>query len=209
MTLRRWLYLFVTTLIIGGLGGLLAGVLLLFKDYSVLPDMAGYDWWINLRDFFLAGTLFSILSQAGFFAYMMLNFIVRGAMKPATWNVVQFILIGAAITYLEIMLYDKTSSIFMYIIMPTGIFLFAWLVSYFKIKMTNSSALIPTIFFMVAATSFEAASALKGNTIEGVLLGLLPLLLCNAWQILQLTNLTNKGSAKGSSRAAVTSAAKK
>ena len=28
--------------------------------------MEGYDWWINLRDFFLAGLFFSIVSQADF-----------------------------------------------------------------------------------------------------------------------------------------------
>jgi len=194
MTLRKWFYLFCTTLIIGGAGGLLAGVILLMADQSHLPEMNGYDWWINLRDFFLAGLLFSIVSQAGFFAYMMLNFIVRGVVRPATWNIVQMVMIGIAIAYLEMVTFSETSSFVHYIILPIAIFLFSWLVAYFKIKMTNGNALIPTIFFMVVATTFEAAPTLQGGAIDGILVGVIPLLLCNAWQILQLTSLVGSPS---------------
>lgn len=196
MTLRKWFYLFITTILIGGAGGLLAGFILLLTDQQNLPAMGGFDWWINLRDFFLAGTLFSILSQAGFFAYMMLNFIVRGVMKTSTWNFIQMIVIGVAIVYLELMMLNESSSFVHYIVLPVGIFLFSWLVAYYKVKMTNANALIPTIFFMVVATTFEAAPTLRGNSIEGIIVGFLPLLLCNAWQILQLTNLVAKPDAE-------------
>lgn len=192
MTLRKWLYLFFTTLLVGGAGGLIAGMILLVSDIHTLPEMSGYDWWINLRDFFLAGLLFSILSQAGFFAYMMLNFIVRGALKQSTWNLVQMVLIGVAIIYLEMVTFSEDSSFVHYIILPAALFLFSWLVAYFKIKMTNGQALIPTIFFMVVATTFEAAPSLRGGTIEGILVGIIPLMLCNAWQILQLTNIVGR-----------------
>jgi KinB signaling pathway activation protein len=199
MTLRKWLYLFITTLFVGGLGGLLAGVLLLVLDQPNLPNMSGYDWWINLRDFFLAGLLFSIVSQAGFFAYMMLNFLVRGVLRNNTWSLIQMFLIAIAIIYLEMVTFSETSSFVHYIILPLAIFLFSWLVAYFKVKMTNSNALIPTIFFMVVATTFEAAPSLRGGAIESIVVGVLPLLLCNAWQILKLTNLV--GSPAGNSAA--------
>jgi KinB signaling pathway activation protein len=199
MTLRKWLYLFITTLFVGGLGGLLAGVLLLVLDQPNLPNMSGYDWWINLRDFFLAGLLFSIVSQAGFFAYMMLNFLVRGVLRNNTWSLIQMFLIAIAIIYLEMVTFSETSSFVHYIILPLAIFLFSWLVAYFKVKMTNSNALIPTIFFMVVATTFEAAPSLRGGAIESIVVGVLPLLLCNAWQILKLTNLV--GSPVGNSAA--------
>ncbi len=194
MTLRKWFYLFLTTLGIGGAGGLLAGFLLLTADQHNLPAMTGYDWWINLRDFFLSGLLFSIVSQAGFFAYMMLNFIVRGVIRTPTWNLIQLVLIGISIVYLEMVTYSESSSFVHYIILPLAIFLFSWLVAYFKIKMTNGQALIPTIFFMVAATTFEAAPSLQGGSVEKILVGVIPLLLCNAWQILQLTKLVGSES---------------
>jgi KinB signaling pathway activation protein len=161
--------------------------------------MSGYDWWINLRDFFLAGLLFSIVSQAGFFAYMMLNFLVRGVLRNNTWSLIQMFLIAIAIIYLEMVTFSETSSFVHYIILPLAIFLFSWLVAYFKVKMTNSNALIPTIFFMVVATTFEAAPSLRGGAIESIVVGVLPLLLCNAWQILKLTNLV--GSPVGNSAA--------
>jgi len=196
MTLRKWFYLFTTTLIVGGLGGLLAGVMLLVADQPNLPGMSRYDWWINLRDFFLAGLLFSIVSQAGFFAYMMLNFIVRGVLRSSTWNLIQMFVIAIAIIYLEMVMFSETSSFVHYIILPLAIFLFSWLVAYFKVKMTNGNALIPTIFFMVVATTFEAAPSLRGGAIESIVVGILPLLLCNAWQMLKLTDLV--GSPAGS-----------
>lgn len=194
MTLRKWLYLFITTLFIGGAGGLLAGLLLLGYNLKELPSMEAYDWWINLRDFFLAGLLFSIISQAGFFAYMMFNFIFRGVMRPATWNFVQLAAIGLAIIYLEMVMLAESNTFFHYIVLPLVIFAFSWLVAYFKIKMTNGQALIPTIFFMVVATTLEAAPALREHTVDAIVTGLIPLLLCNAWQILQLTKLVGNQS---------------
>jgi|GEM_PF-328892 KinB signaling pathway activation protein len=191
MTLRKWFYLFLTTLVVGGLGGLLAGVILLLANQSELPSMSGFDWWINLRDFFLSGLLFSIVSQAGFFAYMMLNFIVRGVIRPTTWNLIQMFVIAIAILYLEMVTYSESSSFVHYIVLPLAIFLFSWLVSYFKIKMTNAQAFIPTIFFMVVATTFEAAPTLQKGEVDTILVGIIPLLLCNAWQILILTNLVD------------------
>lgn len=201
MTFRKWLYLFFTTLIVGGAGGLLAGIILLLADQPNLPGMSGFDWWINLRDFFLAGLLFSIVSQAGFFAYMMLNFIVRGVVSLSVWNMIQMVLIGVAILYLEMVTYSESGSFVQYIILPIAIFLFAWLVAYFKIKQTNGQALIPTIFFMVVATTFEAAPTLEGGSSDSILVGMIPLLLCNAWQILQLTNLVGNTQAAQSGKA--------
>lgn len=194
MTLRKWLYLFFTTLLVGGAGGLLAGLLLLGYNQQQLPMMEAFDWWINLRDFFLAGLLFSIVSQAGFFAYMMLNFILRGAMRPTTWNFVQLAAIGFAIVYLEMVMLSESNTFVHYIVLPLVIFAFSWLVAYFKVKMTNGQALIPTIFFMVVATTMEAAPALREHSIDAIVTGMLPLLLCNAWQILQLTNLVGSQS---------------
>ena len=194
MTLRKWLYLFFTTLLVGGAGGLLAALLLLGYNQQQLPMMEAFDWWINLRDFFLAGLLFSIVSQAGFFAYMMLNFILRGAMRPTTWNFVQLAAIGFAIVYLEMVMLSESNTFVHYIVLPLVIFAFSWLVAYFKVKMTNGQALIPTIFFMVVATTMEAAPALREHSIDAIVTGMLPLLLCNAWQILQLTNLVGSQS---------------
>jgi len=208
MTLRKWFYLFTTTLIVGGLGGLLAGVMLLIADQPNLPGMSGYDWWINLRDFFLAGLLFSIVSQAGFFAYMMLNFIVRGVLRNTTWNLIQMFVIAIAIIYLEMVTFSETSSFVHYIILPLAIFLFSWLVAYFKVKMTNGNALIPTIFFMVVATTFEAAPSLRGGATQSIIVGVLPLLLCNAWQILKLTNLVGSPAESDTTKKTATPAQK-
>ena len=208
MTLRKWFYLFTTTLLVGGLGGLLAGVLLLMADQPNLPDMSGYDWWINLRDFFLAGLLFSIVSQAGFFAYMMLNFIVRGVLRTNTWNLIQMFVVAIAIIYLEMVTFSETSSFVHYILLPLVIFLFSWLVAYFKVKITNGQALIPTMFFMVVATTFEAAPSLRGGAVESIVVGILPLLLCNAWQILKLTSLVGSPASSDASQKAATPARK-
>jgi KinB signaling pathway activation protein len=69
------------------------------------------------------------------------------------------------------------------------VLIIALTVAYVKVRMTNRTALIPTLFFMVVATIMEAGPSLKQAPLVMVFFMVLTLMVCNAWQILQLHRL--------------------
>ena len=60
------------------------------------------------------------------------------------------------------------------------------LVAYFKTRQTNQGTFIPTIFFMTVLTIIEWVPALRINDPNWVYLMLVPLLICNTYQLLIL-----------------------
>ena len=61
MTIRNWLFLFVTTLALGGVAALLIGFLL---------ELFMGEMGLDLSQRLLAGLLFGAVAQMGFFAYL-------------------------------------------------------------------------------------------------------------------------------------------
>ncbi|MNU01076.1 hypothetical protein D3C72_2443700 [compost metagenome] len=66
------------------------------------------------------------------------------------------------------------------------ILIVALVVASFKVKMTNASAWIPTVFFMIAVTIIETVGVLKIGVNEATAWIAGPLIACNAYQILIL-----------------------
>jgi KinB signaling pathway activation protein len=75
-------------------------------------------------------------------------------------------------------------------------------VAWLKMRWTNPGALIPTLFFMVAATTLEAIPSINSKAGElpviFIFFTILVLLICNAWQILQLHRWVKKENKKAS-----------
>jgi len=65
-------------------------------------------------------------------------------------------------------------------------------VALWKVKLTNKSGFISTFFFMAAGTILEVQPALKLDNTSSYLFMLIPLLVCNAWQILTLHKIIDK-----------------
>ena len=70
------------------------------------------------------------------------------------------------------------------------------LVAYIKAKRTNNQTFIPALFFMVVATILEWTPVLRGNDGSWLYFMLIPLLACNAYQLLILNKFI-KQSQKG------------
>jgi KinB signaling pathway activation protein len=60
------------------------------------------------------------------------------------------------------------------------------IVSYIKMKETNKGAFIPALFFMIVVTIVEWVPALRQNDLSWLILMLVPLFICNAYQLLTL-----------------------
>ena len=198
MTLRKWFDLFWTTLVLGIVVSTGVGLILQFsdKEFSVMGLSAvGF----NLVNMILGGATISVLSQMGFFAYLIVRFIAVGIIRSKTvWDLLQLavvIVVLFDLVYLRKTNFNTSESLLGYFILPTCVLVISLAVSYWKVKMTNRNAFIPTLLFMTAVTVLEAVPALKLDNSASSLFMLAPLFVCNAWQILTLHKiLDNKKS---------------
>ncbi|MDR6226917.1 KinB-signaling pathway activation protein [Desmospora profundinema] len=185
MTIRKLFFLFWTTLLLGTLAAPVAGFALQVFFGPIGIDFVRMLW---------AGVMFGAVAQMGFFAYMVFNMVGRGFIRnPYIYQSLQLgLTILVLINSFSITLRrggEETASFLLHLILPAVILIAALVVAWFKMKATNPSAFIPTVFFMVAATWLEALPSIEQQSLEMILLMVLTLLVCNAWQIMQLHRL--------------------
>jgi len=195
VTLRKWFYLFWTTLVIGAISALVIGIILQMNDqqFSFLNGSAvGY----NVLTMLLGGATISVLSQMGFFAYLIIRFIAIGIIRSKwIWDVLQVILVIIALIDLVYLRdADAGGDWLPYTILPICMLAVGLGVAYWKVQLTNRNGFIPTLFFMIVVSAMEAVPALRLDTAASTVFMMVPLLASNAWQILILSKVlqTNK-----------------
>ncbi|SEC19071.1 KinB-signaling pathway activation protein [Paenibacillus sp. GP183] len=192
MTLRKWFRLFFTALLIGIITSVAVGLILEFTDQAFpIPTMSGVGF--NVVNMTLGGATISLLSQMGFFSFLIVRFIAIGIIRnKVIWDLIQLTLTIVAIIDLVYLRYSNFNgdSLLLYTIMPLLILAISLGVSYWKVKLTNKNAFIPTLFFMVVVTILEAVPALKLNNTASSIFMLTPLIVCNSYQILSLHKMT-------------------
>ncbi|MED4869618.1 KinB-signaling pathway activation protein, partial [Geobacillus stearothermophilus] len=132
-------------------------------------------------------------SQAGFFAYLTVHRFGLGMFR-SLWNAVQLVLIIFVLfdlVYFRYMVFaDKGDSIIPYVLTALFILAVGLAVAYIKSAQTNKGAFVPALFFMVVVTVIEWFPVLRINDRDWLYLMLIPLLVCNAYQLLILHKLT-------------------
>jgi KinB signaling pathway activation protein len=193
VTIRRWFWLFCSTLGWGILSGLIVGIILISTDNEfVLWEVSSPGLnTMNVINIALAGATISVVSQMGFFSYLIFRYIIVGIIrKQRVWEYIQLILIAEGIlflTHLRYLFFSIPRLNWMEsIALPVILLLIALVVAYFKVKMTKPSAFIPTLLFMFVVTIVEGIPALRLNSPPSYFFMLTPLVVCNTWQILQL-----------------------
>jgi KinB signaling pathway activation protein len=192
VTIRKWVYLFFTTLAIGGVVG---ACFRLAYSWGVLTEGSFLNFLFGLIALIGYGFLFSAISQMGFFAYLTVHRFGL-AMFGSFWKTILVVLtvfILFDLFYFRMVSFrDAGDSAAGFMIMPLFLLLFSWAVSYRKSKETNRRAFVPTLFFMVVVTTVEWYYPLKTNDPAFVWPTLAVLLACNAWQVLLLHRLIQK-----------------
>ncbi|AZS17367.1 KinB-signaling pathway activation protein [Paenibacillus lutimineralis] len=186
MNLKRWLHLFWTTLVVGAAGSLVIGLVLQLTDTMKLNGTA--DLFVNIGLLLGVGIMVSVYSQMGFFAYMMVNYMGTGVFSRRTWQYIQLVLTALSLfelMFLRIFVGGNKSS-YSDVVLGGIILIVAIAVAYFKARMTNGSAWIPTLFFMIAVTIVETIGVLKIEVDQATAWIAGPLIACNAYQILIL-----------------------
>lgn len=185
MPLKNMLYWFFSTLLLGLMVSFVLG--------NGLELITGEKLIGNRTEMILTGLTFASVSLLGFFAYLIFNWLGMGLFRhlplfQGVQLVLTLIVLGNLL-YLQMKQLSQ-SPLWVSFVIPFEVVLVAIFVAWLKAKWTNSSAWIPTFFFMVSATVLEAVSAInpKGTSIPLLLVfyTVLTLQICNAWQILQL-----------------------
>ena len=197
MNSRKWVRLFLTTLIIGGITTGITGFAVRWSEYKELfLEMNLGEIFAVLLWLIGVGFIFSIISQMGFFAYLTVHRFGLGIFRSVSlWNSVQLVLIAFVLfdlIYFRYQIFAKEGeSIVGYVWIALFIFLFGLVVAYIKRSQTNKEAFVPALFFMVVVTIIEWFPVLRINQEDWLYLMLFPLLVCNAYQLLILHKLTS------------------
>ena len=200
LSIRKWFYLFWTTLLIGAGGAVIAGLALQAAngriEFKSTTDLVIYPLIL-----FGYGVLVSVYSQLGFFAYLILNYMGFGVFPKKVWQYIQLVL--AVLSLLELMFLRTfvggERNVISDLTLAGAILLSAVIVSYFKVRSTNISALIPTFFFMTAISIVEVIGVLRIGVDSATVFIVVPLIACNTFQILMLHRIL-KPSVKGNAK---------
>lgn len=195
MNSRYVVRLFVTTLLVGGLAGGIAGMMMRWSE--IQDYFATFDLKSLISSFlwlFGVGLIFSVISQAGFFAYLTIHRFGLGIFK-SLWNPVQILFILFILfdlIYLRYTSFESGEGLAPYIFPAVYVVIVSAIVAYIKAKRTNNQTFIPAFFFMVVATILEWTPVLRGNDEAWLYYMLIPLLACNTYQLLILNNFINQ-----------------
>ncbi|HGA0513000.1 TPA: KinB signaling pathway activation protein KbaA [Bacillus pacificus] len=200
MNSRKWVRLFFTTLFLGGVSTVIIGFVLEWDKYAkFFQNFDGKE--ILAVSFWLMGVgfIFSVISQMGFFAYLTIHRFGLGMFRSSSlWNIVQLFFIAFVLfdfVYLRsVLIANGEVSLGNNILVAGVLFMFGAIVAYIKSKETNKKAFVPALFFMVVVTILEWVPALRINDTDWLYLMVIPLLLCNAYQLLVLHRLIGKTS---------------
>jgi KinB signaling pathway activation protein len=198
VTSRNLVKLFFSTLLIGGLTTGIVGFIVRWTEFE--PYFVNFQVIdIIMTLFWLAGVglIFSIISQMGFFAYLTIHRFGLGIFKSARlWNSAQIIVILFVLfdlVYLRYTSFAKAEdSLFPYIAIAAFLLIWGLAAAYVKAKQTNKEAFTPALFFMIVVTTIEWVPVLRVNEPSWIYLMLIPLLVCNTYQLLILHKVNEK-----------------
>ncbi|MFC4404959.1 KinB-signaling pathway activation protein [Gracilibacillus xinjiangensis] len=193
MKSRNVVRLFFSTLLLGGISTLITSFFV--KSDAYAQFMKPFDWFeiLGLVIFFLAlGFVFSLVSQMGYFAYLTVNQFALGIFR-SIWPMLQIVLIVFALFDLVYFRYKsvEAGSIGIFLITAIALLVYGLVIAAIKAKETSKKAFIPALFFMVVVTAIEWVPGLRTSGGDYAWLMIVPLIVCNTYQLLILHRLTN------------------
>ncbi|MCA0758447.1 KinB-signaling pathway activation protein [Paenibacillus sp. N4] len=193
MNLKKWFFLFWSSMAVGAVVCVLTGAVMQWID----PEFGFLGFksvGFNAMMMAMVGLMIGAFSQMGFFAYLTLNYIALSVFgKKYLWNALQGYTTVFAAAGLGYILYEKNLNGWFFWVLPVALLLVSALVTRMKVAQTNKSALVPTMFLMVVVTFIEAWPAIKGDTnLSAIIFMIIPLFVCNAYQIMMMHRLVKK-----------------
>jgi KinB signaling pathway activation protein len=194
LNLRKWMKLFGSTILIGALAAVITGVCMQLNDPE-FRNIATDGWVYNIIMMSLIGLTFGAFAHMGFFAYLMLNYIARSIFKrPYLWIALQGFLALFVLAEIAYWTYDSNFPSNTFWAVPLLLLIASLVVAWRKTHETSSGAWIPTLFFLVAITVLEGIPAFRTGEISSLMFQLIPIFVCNTYQIMQLHRILGNAS---------------
>src|SRR5699024_10365497 len=185
--------MFFKTLFIGGLIGLVTSFFVMSAEYTQYLNPIDFKELLGVTLFFLGyGLVFTVVAQTGFFAYFFINQ-YGGSIFKALWPTAQLLFVMLVVSALIYVPPKDDISLSVYIILAIILVIVGAIVSYFKYKQTNFTALIPALFLMIAMTVLEWTPVLRGGELDYMVLVLPTLLGANAYKLITVNYVTKVG----------------
>lgn len=197
--------MFFKALGLGGIAGLLTSFFVEADQFKqVLSPFDGMEL-LGLVVFFIGlGLVFSAVSQTGFFAYLFINRFGAGLFR-SFWPTVQLLLIAFVLFDLVYFPYisSENSPLWVHLAIAAFILVYGILIASLKAKETTKQAFIPALFLMAVMTVLEWVPGLRtsgASSNDYKWLMIVPLLVCNTYQLLALHRLNKKGRMEAETR---------
>jgi KinB signaling pathway activation protein len=186
LSLRKWMKLFGATILIGGLATLIIGVCMQLSDPQ-FRNIQVDGWLYNLFQMAMIGFTFGAFAHMGFFAYLMLNYIARSIFKrPYLWVALQGFITVFVLIEIAYWTYGTNFPNATFWAVPLALVAGSLAVSWRKVHETTPGAWVPTLFFLVAVTVLEGMPAFRTASMSSLVFQLVPLFICNTYQIMRL-----------------------
>lgn len=190
VTIRIWFkQFFLVTVLLGIVSTLIMSFFIQPEMYE--PFLSPFDAWEifgALMWYSALGFVYSMVSQMGFFAFLVIHQFGIGIFR-SFWNYILAVLVAITLfdlVYLRYIRADEPESLFPYIVVALVLLIYGLAVSYVKAKETNRKAFIPALFIMVTMTTLEWIPTLRLDDYQSMMVMIVPLLLCNTYQLLKL-----------------------
>lgn len=190
MTLKKLFFWIISTLVVGAVMAIVFG----YSINAVTGTNLG-----AFTQILLTGLTFAAVAELGFFSYLVFNWLAKGFLRnPKLFSSIQIFLI---LILLFNLVYLNTSkfagaSLWAHLLVPLTILLVSLAVAGWKTAKSVPEAFVPTLFFMVAATTLESIPSINSKAGEVplpfVVFTVVILLVCNSYQILQLSWLVTR-----------------
>lgn len=148
-------------------------------------------WFIGV------GMIFSVISQMGFFVFLTVHrFALEILRSSSLWNLLQlFIILFVAfdLMYVRFLFFgERDDSIAGFVWLPLALLAVGLLTAYIKQKQSSKNTFVSSLFLMVVITALEWVPALRVNNEDWLYLMLIPLMGCNAFQLLMLPKFAQR-----------------
>lgn len=181
------------TLVVGGIACLITSFFVESHQYGINLRTFDFMELLGLVLFFITfGFVVSVISQAGFFAYLFVHQFGLGMFR-SYWSTIQVVLVLFVtfdLIYFPYRASNGEVSMWLYILMAVGLLAYGYIVARIKTKQTNKTAFVPALFLMVVLTAIEWVPGLQTEGTDYAILMIFPLLACNTYQLLVLHKLT-------------------
>ncbi|KNX35702.1 MULTISPECIES: KinB-signaling pathway activation protein [Bacillus amyloliquefaciens group] len=198
MKSRGLVRFFFSILAVGALITSVVGFVLKWGEYKgfFLNFEAGQIFSVLIW-FIGVGMIFSVISQMGFFVFLTVHrFALEILRSSSLWNLLQlFIILFVAfdLMYVRFLFFgERDDSIAGFVWLPLALLAVGLLTAYIKQKQSSKNTFVSSLFLMVVITALEWVPALRVNNEDWLYLMLIPLMGCNAFQLLMLPKFAQR-----------------